>query len=117
MAAQSYYRHLVALFKVTSDLDHKSLGRELLTELFRFEKVPGCHQFTAELERSLQLRRGFRELVMNHRKESMGKPRPGVVSQFRMSKRGRKPTLSKRTSAGFLEQVLALGQWELPRSA
>jgi hypothetical protein len=117
-AAESYYRHLVSLFKVTSDLDHKSLGKELLSEIFRFEKNAGCLKYTRELQKSLELRKNFRDLVVSQSKDASSKKKQqGIVSQFRMSKRGRKPTLNTKSNAGFLEQVMSLGQWEYQKSA
>ena len=116
-SAESYYKHLVALYKVTSDLDHKSLGREVLSEIFRFEEQSGCQKFSTELQKSTQLRKAFRELVVSHRKDCTNSSKPSIVSQFRVSKRGRKPTLSKRSEVGFLEQVLQLSQIEWSKSA
>lgn len=116
-AAESYYRHLIALFKVTSDLDHRSLGKEVFSEIVRLESIPGCTPYSAELQKSTQIRRSFRELITGYKKDILGKGRPMIVSQFRLSKRGRKPTLNKKTDVGFLEQVMQLGQWELQKSA
>ncbi len=117
-SAESYYKHLVALYKVTSDLDHRSLGREVLSEIFRFEELSSCMKFSQELQKSPQLRKSFRELVIAHRKEvGGGSKAQSIVSQFRLSKRGRKPTLNKKSEIGFLEQVLFLGQADWKKSA
>ena len=116
-AAESYYKHLVALFKVTSDLDHRSLGKEVFSEIMRLEAAPGCMKFSPELQTSPQIRRSFRDLIVGFKKDVIGKGRPVIVSQFRLSKRGRKPTLNKKTDVGFLEQVLQLGQSDMQKSA
>jgi hypothetical protein len=109
-ASESYYKHLVALFKVTSDLDHRSLGREVLSEIFRFESCTGKLKFSFQLQTSEQLRKNFRDMVASHRKEFAHQQNKNVVvSQFRISKRGRKPTLSKKSNAGFFEQIMFLG--------
>ncbi len=116
-AASSYYKHLVALYKVTSDLDHRSLGKEVLSEIMRMESYPGCAAFSEELSRSPQLRKVFRDLVLMVRKDTKPGLRETIVSQFRLSKRGRKPTLSKKFDTGFLEQVIFLSDTQLKKSA
>jgi hypothetical protein len=116
-AAESYYKHLIALYKVTSDLDHRNLGREVLSEILRLEKYPGANPFSSELATSPQIRRMFRDMVVSQRRETNNKERIVIISQFRVSKRGRKPTLNKKLDAGFLEQVMLLGKVMAQKSA
>jgi len=116
-AAESYARHLVALYKVTSDLGHKELGREVLQELHKFSGFGDCGKWIKSLEVSSEIRRVFRDLATDYRVKVVESGKGGkVVSQFRMSKRGRKPSLSKG-DFGFLEQVTTLGEYEVRHSA
>jgi len=116
-AAESYARHLIALFKVTSDLGHKELGREVLQELYKFAPFGDCADWIQKLETSSEIRKAFRELACEYRVKVIQSGKGGkVVSQFRVSKRGRKPTLSKG-DFGFLEQVTTLGEYEVRHSA
>jgi len=116
-AAESYARHLVALYKVTSDLGHKDLGREVLQELYKFSPFGDCAQWIRSIETSAEIRRAFRELAAEYRTKVVESGKGGkVVSQFRVYKRGRKPSLSKG-DFGFLEQVTTLGDYEVRYSA
>jgi hypothetical protein len=116
-AAQSFARHLIALFKVTSDLGHKELAREVLQELHKFGPFGDVRHWIRSLESSAEIRRTFRELATDYRVKIVETGKSGkVVSQFRMSKRGRKPSLSKG-DFGFLEQVTTLGDYEVRYSA
>ncbi len=116
-AAESYARHLVALYKVTSDLGHRELGREVLQELYKFAPFGDCAQWIRSIERSPEIRRLFREMATDYRVKVIesGKSHK-VVSQFRVSKRGRKPSLSKGDFS-FLEQVMTLGDYEVRYTA
>ena len=116
-AAESYARHLVALYKVTSDLGHKDLGREVLQELYKFSPFGDCAQWIRSIESSAEIRRAFRELASEYRTKVVESGKGGkVISQFRVSKRGRKPSLTKG-DFGFLEQVTTLGDYEVRYSA
>jgi len=116
-AAESYARHLVALYKVTSDLGHKDLGREVLQELYKFSPFGDCAQWIRSIESSAEIRRAFRELAAEYRTKVVESGKGGkVISQFRVSKRGRKPSLTKG-DFGFLEQVTTLGDYEVRYSA
>ena len=116
-AAQSFARHLIALYKVASDLGHKHLGREVLQELYKFAPFGDCSEWIRSLEVSSEIRKSFRELAVDYRVKVVQVGKGGkVVSQFRVSKRGRKPTLSKG-DFGFLEQVTTLGEYEVRYSA
>lgn len=116
-AAESFARHLIALFKVTSDLGHKELGREILQELHKFSAFGDISHWIRSIETSSEIRRTFRELATDYRVKIVEAGKGGrVVSQFRVSKRGRKPSLSKG-DFGFLEQVTTLGDYEVRYSA
>lgn len=117
VAGESYARHLIALFKVTSDLGHKDLGREVLQELHKFVAFGEIRQWVRSLESSSEIRRVFRELALDYRVKVVESGKASkVISQFRVSKRGRKPSLSKG-DFGFLEQVTTLGEYEVRHSA
>jgi hypothetical protein len=116
-AALSYARHLIALYKVASDLGHKDLGREVLQELYKFAPFGDCATWIRSLESSAEIRKIFRELAQDYRVKVVQSGKGGkVISQFRVSKRGRKPSLSKG-DFGFLEQVTTLGEYEVRYSA
>ena len=116
-AASNYARHLVSLFKVTSDLGHRELAREVIQELYKFAPFGECASWTRELESSAEIKRFFRELVTEYRVKIVesGKAQK-VISQFRVSKRGRKPSMTKGDYS-FLEQVITLGEYEVRHSA
>ncbi len=116
-AAESYAKHLVALYKVTSDLGHRDLGREVLQELYRFAPYGDCGRWIRSIETSNEIRRIFRDMATDYRVKIIeaGKSHK-VISQFRMSKRGRKPSISKGDFS-FLEQVMTLGEYEVRHSA
>jgi hypothetical protein len=116
-AALSYARHLIALYKVASDLGHKDLGREVLQELYKFAPFGDCAAWIRSLESSAEIRKIFRDLAQDYRVKVVQSGKGGkVISQFRVSKRGRKPSLSKG-DFGFLEQVTTLGEYEVRYSA
>jgi hypothetical protein len=107
----------MALYKVTSDLGHKELGKEVLQELHKFSKFGTCREWIVSLETSPELRKSFRELANEYRiKVAEAGKNSKVISQFRVAKRGRKPSLSKG-DFGFLEQVTTLGDYEVRYSA
>lgn len=116
-AAHSFARHLIALYKVASDLGHKHLAREILQELYKFASFGDCIDWIKTLESSVEIRKAFRELATEYRVKVVQSGKGGkVISQFRVSKRGRKPTLTKG-DFGFLEQVTTLGEYEVRHSA
>jgi hypothetical protein len=116
-AAENYSRHLIALYKVASDLGHRELGREVLQELYKFAGYGECMEWIRTLETSAELRRVFRDMAKDYRMKVVesGKGKK-VVSQFRKSTRGRKPSISKG-DFGFLEQVRTLGEFEVRHTA
>jgi len=116
-AAKSFARHLIALYKVASDLGHKHLGREVLQELYKFAPYEDCSGWIHSLEVSSEIRKSFRELAVDYRIKIVQAGKGGkVISQFRVSKRGRKPSIGKG-DFGFLEQVMILGDYEVRHSA
>jgi hypothetical protein len=116
-AAGNYARHLISLYKVTSDLGHRELAREVLQELYKFAPYGECATWIRGLESSPEIKRFFREMATEYRVKVIesGKTQK-VISQFRMSKRGRKPSLTKGDFS-FLEQIITLGDYEVRHSA
>jgi hypothetical protein len=117
LAAENFSRHLVSLYVVTAELGHRELAKEVLQELHRFGPYGECSDWIRALESAPSINRLFREMVSDYRKTVVERGRlHKVTSQFRKSKRGRKPTITKG-DFGFLEQVRVLGEYEVRHSA
>jgi hypothetical protein len=89
----------------------------VIQELYKFAPFGECASWIRELESSAEIKRFFRELVTEYRVKIVesGKAQK-VISQFRVSKRGRKPSMTKGDYS-FLEQVITLGEYEVRHSA
>lgn len=119
-ATASFFRHLVSLLKVSADLNHKNLAKEMLSEIFKFGEDPAFKDLITALQASTELRRSFRELIVRFQQElpKLQTTATGSVSQFRADRRGRKPTMARQNQQyGFLQQVFVLGQNELPKAS
>jgi hypothetical protein len=114
-AARVFMQHLALLLKVSSEVNHKVLGREFLTAFLKFRFLPECVTMIEHLRADESLRKPFKDLLEGMAQES------GVshdtVAQFRSNKRGRKPSFARAEGLGTLHQVAYLGSIDIQKAS
>lgn len=114
-AANVFMQHLVLLLKVSSEVNHKVLGREFMTAVLKFRYLPGCREIIDHVRSDESIRKPFKDLLDGMAMES------GIsndtVAQFRSNKRGRKPSFARAEGLGTLHQVAYLGSIDVQKAS
>lgn len=112
-----FLQHLGVLLKIVSEVNHKDLGREIMSAIVAFPN----DEFRQELMRALAedktIRDNFRKL-MNKLIEASNSDQ--VIEQFdgfRSSKRGRKPSFAKADKTRPIYQVTFLGHQQTAKAS
>lgn len=107
---RTYMQHLALLIKKVAEVDHKELGRQLLSALASFQSEPSFRDVVGRLAKDITLRDSFRSLVSKMNEDSnLGKV-IGDAEGFRSSKRGRRPSFQKTGKTRVMYQIRFLGQ-------
>lgn len=110
LSRKVFMQHLALLLKKVAEVDHKELGREIITAMAGFSKEPFFADLVQVISRDMTIRESFRNLVakMAH-SQDMGTALGGS-DEFKSSKRGRKPSFNKGDKTRVIYQVKFLGQ-------
>ncbi len=106
------------MLKIASDVNHKQLGREFIVAMLKFFDMPYCNELLKQLCAESDFRPGFRDMVEQLRQGVISEGGGDVsVSQFRASKRGRKPSFARAEGVGTMHQVTYLGAIDIPKAS
>jgi len=107
---RTFMQHLSLLIKKVAEVDHKELGRQLLSALAGFQHDPAFKEVVGRLAKDMTLRDSFRSLVVKMSEASNSGNVIGDAEGFRSSKRGRRPSFAKSGKTRIIYQIKFLGQ-------
>jgi hypothetical protein len=107
---KTYLQHLALLLKKVAEVDHKELGREILSAIATFHREPFFPELIRILSRDLTIRESFRSLLRKMAESRDMSSVLGEADSFKSSKRGRKPSFAKTDKTRVIYQVKFLGQ-------
>lgn len=107
---KTFLQHIALLTKKVAEVDHKELGRELLSAMASFRREPFFKDVVNLLARDRTIRESFRSLVVKMSEASDAENVLEEADGFRSSKRGRKPSFAKSDKTKVIYQVKFLGQ-------
>jgi hypothetical protein len=110
-------QHLGALLNIVSEVNHRTLGKELLIGIFKFHGHPYRDEMMDQIEKEGVVRPVYRELLMQIRPATTMSEIEGAVSKFSGSKRGRKPSFAKVGEMGTVDKINYLGNMDSPAKA
>jgi hypothetical protein len=113
---ECYLRHLGALVGVISEVNHRHLARDIMIAISRFRSLSSYISILKEVAASPNLRPIFGSLLRQLCGEIPSQDVKLTLSQFKVSKRGRKPTLGKFPKLSWVDQVLAISGVDLTGS-
>ncbi len=105
-----FLQHIALLLKKVAEVDHKELGRELITAMAGFSKEPFFGDLIRMIARDQTIRESFRNLVAKMAQSLDMDAALGGSDEFKSSKRGRKPSFNKGDKTRVIFQVKFLGQ-------
>lgn len=113
---RTFMQHLALLIKKVAEVDHKELGRQLLSAMAGFQQEPFFKEIVGRLAKDMTLRESFRNLVLKMSEASNSGNVVGDAEGFRSSKRGRRPSFSKTGKTRIIYQIKFLGQYDMSKA-
>lgn len=114
---KTFMQHLALLTKKVAEVDHKELGRQLLSALAAFQGEPAFKDVVGRLAKDMSLRDSFRSLVVKMNEASNLGNVIGDAEGFRSSKRGRRPSFQKSGKQRIMYQIRFLGQQSVAKAS
>ncbi|MBC7660592.1 MAG: hypothetical protein H7249_12920 [Chitinophagaceae bacterium] len=114
---RTFMQHLTLLIKKVAEVDHKELGRQLLSALAGFQQEPGFKEIVGRLAKDTTLRESFKSLVVKMVDASNSGNVVGDAEGFRSSKRGRRPSFQKSGKTRVIYQIKFLGQYDAAKAS
>lgn len=118
LAKQVFLKHLGVLVKLVSDLNHKDLGREILTTIVSFDGENFRDDLIGLISQDTSIKPFFvqtlEKLIRSHEKGHLDSV---VNSAYRTGKRGRRPSFAKFDDLKPIDQVYFLGQRQVARAS
>lgn len=105
-----FMQHLALLLKKVAEVDHKELGREIMSAMAGFKREPYFQELVLMIVRDQSIRDSFRKLVAKMAESTDMEGVLGRDEEFKSSKRGRKPSFNKGDKTRLIYQVKFLGQ-------
>ena len=105
-----FLQHLALLLKKVAEVDHKELGREIMSAMAGFKREPYFGELVRVIARDQTIRESFRNLVAKMAESADMEGVLGRDEEFKSSKRGRKPSFNKGDKTRLIYQVKFLGQ-------
>lgn len=105
-----FMQHLALLLKKVAEVDHKELGREIMSAMASFKRESYFHELVRMIVGDLSIRESFRNLVAKMAESGDMEGVLGRDEEFKSSKRGRKPSFNKGDKTRLIFQVKFLGQ-------
>ena len=113
-----FLQHLGVLLKVVSEVNHKSLARELLIVILSFEGEAFKDELISLISVDETIRPSFKQLLEKMLKGiESGIDISGAKGAAPRTKRGRKPSFSKGEALKSIHQVAFLGHKYTPRAS
>lgn len=114
---KTFMQHLALLTKKVAEVDHKELGRQLLSALAGFQGEPFFRDVIGRLAKDNSLRDSFRSLVVKMHEAANSGNVVGDAEGFRSSKRGRRPSFQKSGKTRIMYQIRFLGQQSVQKAS
>jgi hypothetical protein len=114
---KAYLQHLTLLLKKVAEVDHKELGREILSAMASFNQDPFLHELVRLIIRDGSIRESFRNLVSKMAQAADMEAVLDEADAFKSSKRGRKPSFAKTDKTRIIYQVKFLGQQQSAKAS
>ena len=108
----TYLQHLGTLFHVVSDVNHKPLAKEIISCMIKYEQHPFFEPLMDRIIEEPTVRPMLKEVIQKVRNAGQKQEVIESHSQFRSSKRGRRPSFAKCDSIGPLGQITFLGDFD-----
>ena len=112
-----YLQHLGALFKVTSDIDHTILAKEILVAIFKFQDNAYISKLSTQILGDPKIRESLKALLRQLQANTETNTLDEAIALFRPLKRGRRPSFAKTKQVGMMEQVSFLGGFAFARAS
>jgi len=109
-ARQLFLKHLGVLLKVVSEVNHKTLAREIMVAVLGFDGNKFKDELVSRISNDHSIRPSFKLLLEKMVKGVEGGADPSATRSTVRSKRGRKPSFSKGENLRPIHQVSFLGQ-------
>ena len=117
LAKKTLLQHIAALFKVTSEVNHKVLASNLLIVMRSFYTEPDSNDLLERLYNAREIRADFRKMLSHMLENQLSDTPITPALCFRSLKRGRKPSFSRAEHIGTMGQIKFLGSSRLPRAS
>ena len=114
---KTFVQHLAAMLKVASDVNHKQLGHEFISAMLKFAHESFCLELFQAIANESEIRRPFVDLLQQLRTTKDVEGSDATITQFRSSKRGRKPSFARAEGLGTMHQVHYLGGIEVQKAS
>ena len=114
---KTFIQHLTLLTKKVAEVDHKELGRQLLSALAGFQNEPYFREVIARLAKDTTLRESFRILIVKMNNAVNTGNAINDTDSFRTSKRGRRPSFQKSGKTRIMYQIRFLGQQSVAKAS
>ena len=117
-AGKVFLQHLAAMLRVVSDVNHKTLARELSVAVVKFKCAHDFAEIIQTLRQDPEIRQpllsSLEKLLSDKAIESSSSDK---VVEIRLSRRGRRPAFSRSEGLGTMNQVTYLGGIEIQRAS
>ncbi len=102
-------QHMVALFAVSNELNHKELGRDISLLIMKVLEEYNDRTLMLRLLSGVQLKPAFREFAASLTSASSNEELMHSIRKFKSSKRGRKPSFAKGIESNSVTLMRRLG--------
>lgn len=109
VARKVFMQHLAVLLKIVSEVNHKELGREIMSAIGSFSQDSFRNEILDILSKDKSLRENYRLLVTKILNCENADQVLDEADGFRSSKRGRKPSFAKANKTKPIYQATFLG--------
>ncbi len=121
-ASQRFFRQVSALFKVTSDVNHRELAGHMFDEMLCFSANAVCKKTLWQVAKDEQIRKVFRDMITStlgstpSQSETVTRQQKNTVlefNKFKPAKRGRKPSinLTEVAEIDLMQQIATLSEY------
>ncbi|MCX6129390.1 MAG: hypothetical protein NTX25_10060 [Proteobacteria bacterium] len=114
---KTFLQHLALLLKKVAEVDHRELGREILSAMASFAGEPFFKDLVPMIVRDLTIRESFRILLGKIANSRDAEAVLDGSNSFRSSKRGRKPSFAKSGYTPVIYQIKFLGTQQIAKAS
>jgi hypothetical protein len=114
---QAFMQHIASLIQVTSEVNHRLLGYELMRCLLQFPQTKVRDEVARAILDASSVRKSFHELLFELMTNPEGTRTQEKIAQIVPVKRGRKPSFAKSQQMASLHQAAFLGHHEIANAS